>query len=124
LSKISRCQLTFPEEANRTIYNSSGIALPSDISRLLYEQIWKYVGEAIEFSANPGEDIPPEWSMYDFCLARISEDNNLDLELKLVALQLVDLLTVFTAADVREQSLRHYQVEAGLPVFPVYTLTN
>ena len=68
------------------------------------------------YSADPGERIPPEWSMYDFCLARISEDEDLDLESKFIALQLVDLLTTFTAADVRKQSLRHYQVEAGLQV--------
>lgn len=68
------------------------------------------------YSANPGERIPPDWSVYNFCLARISEDKDLDLESKIIALKMVDLLTTFTAADVRKQSLRHYQVEAGLQV--------
>jgi hypothetical protein len=101
------------------IYTSFGKALPSDTSRLLYNRIWKYAEEAIEYSANPGESIPAEWSMYDFCLARISEDESLDLESKFIALQLVDLLTTFTAVSVRKQSLRHYRIEAGIPVRPL-----
>jgi hypothetical protein len=68
------------------------------------------------YSANPSECIPPDWSVYDFCLARIRDDEDLDLESKYIALQMVHLLTTFTAADVRKQSLRHYQVEAGLQV--------
>lgn len=55
--------------------------------------------------------------MYDFCVARISEDDGLDVGSKFIALQMVDLLTTFTAVDVRKQSLRHYQVEAGIPVY-------
>lgn len=119
IAKASNSRLTFPDEASRIIYNSSGKALPSDTSRLLYNRIWKYAEEAIEYSANPGESIPPAWSMYDFCLARISEDESLDLESKFIALQLVDLLTTFTAVNVKKQSLRHYQIEAGIPVRPL-----
>lgn len=98
------------------MYTSSGKPLPPDVSRRLFERIWKYVDEAIDFSTDPGEQIPPEWSVYDFCLARISSDKDLDLEAKFIALRLLDLLTIFTAVDVRKQSLRHYQVEEQLPV--------
>ena len=108
--------LTFPDEAGRTIYDSSGIAMPPDTSRMLFDRIWRYAEEAINFSVNPGEGIPAEWSMYDFCLAKIGEEKDLDCQEKMWAIQLVHLLTTFTAVDVRKQSLRHYQAEAGLAV--------
>lgn len=115
--------LTFPDEGGRTISDSSGIAMEPEVSRKLFDRIWRYAEEAINFSVNPGESIPPEWSMYDFCLARISEDKDLDHNDKMLAMQLVHLLTTFTAVDVRKQSLRHYQVEAGLAVvLPNYVI--
>ena len=98
------------------IFASSGKLLPSEVSKRLYQSIWKYAAEAIDYSTNPREEIPPEWSMYDFCLARIIGDGNLNLEEKFLTLQLVDLLTTFTAVDVRKQSLRHYRTEGGLEV--------
>ena len=115
-TKCSDSVLTFPDEAGRTIYNSSGVAIAPNASRKLFERIWRYAEEAINFSMNPGDGIPCEWSMYEFCLARISKDEDLDREEKMLAVQLVHLLTTFTAADVAKQSLRHYQVEAGLAV--------
>ena len=116
LAKISCTQLTFPNEASQTVFTSSGEPLSPETSRFLYETVWKYADEAIEYSAVAGESIPPEWSMYDFCLARITADDRLSLEYKLIALQMVELLTEFTAVDIRKQSLRHYQVEAELSV--------
>jgi hypothetical protein len=115
-TKISGSTLVFPDEAGRVIYDSSGMAIPPDISRKLFERIWRYAEEAIDFSVSPGEIIPSGWSMYDFCLAKISDDKDLDRQERLWALQLVHLLTTFTAVDVRKQSLRHYQVEEGLAV--------
>ena len=115
-TKCSDSVLTFPDEAGRTIYDSSGVAITPSVSRRLFERIWRYADQAINFSMNPGDTIPCEWSMYEFCLARISEDEDLDREEKILSMQLVHLLTTFTAADVRKQSLRHYQVEAGLGV--------
>jgi hypothetical protein len=116
--KLTGSQLTFPDEGNQTIYTSSGEALPHETSRLLYDCIWRYAAEAINFSADEGENVPPEWSMYDFCVERIREDKALGTGFKHLALQLVELLTTFTAVDVRKQSLRYYQVEAGLAVHP------
>ena len=118
LVKLTGSQLTFPDESNQTVYTASGEALPSDTSRLLYDCIWRYAAEAINFSTDEGESVPPEWSIYDFCVERIREDEALETELKHSALQLVELLTTFTAVDVRKQSLRYYQVEAELPVLP------
>jgi hypothetical protein len=93
------------------------VALPPDTTRFLYNRIWRYAEEAIKYSGTSDDNIPPELSMYDFCLSRIREDYELDLGFKFIALKLADLLTTFTAADVRKQSLRHYRVEAGIPVF-------
>jgi len=116
--KLTGSQLTFPDEGNQTIYTSSGEALPRETSRLLYDCIWRYAAEAISFSTDEGESVPPEWSMYDFCVERIKEDEALETKLKHLALRLVELLTTFTAVDVRKQSLRYYRVEAGLAVLP------
>lgn len=116
-TKSSGSVLTFPDEAGRTVYDSSGIAMPPDVSRTLFDRIWRYAEEAINFSANPGEGISAEWSMYDFCMAKIGEEKDLDYEEKMWAIQLVHLLTTFTAVDVRKQSLRHYQTEASLAVW-------
>jgi len=118
LVKHTGSQLTFPDESNQTIYTSCGEILPRETSRLLYDCIWRYAAEAINFSTEEGESVPPEWSMYDFCMERIRGDKALETELKHWALQLVELLTTFTAVDVRQQSLRCYQVEAGLAVRP------
>jgi hypothetical protein len=95
---------------------SFGWALPLKTSRTLYEHIWRYADEAIQYSADPNESIPPEWSVYEFCISRISEDPDLDNTMKTLAIEMVEMLTTFTAADVRKQSLRHYQVEAEFPV--------
>ena len=116
VAKLSATRLTFPDEARQTIYTSAGTSLPPETSCLLYESIWKYADEAIEYSADPRENIHPEWSVYDFCLARIREDDTLDINSKYIAFHMVELLTTFTAVDIRKQSLRHYQVEAVLPV--------
>jgi Flavin containing amine oxidoreductase len=116
IAKITSSQLTFPDESWHTIYAGSGDALAPEVSHLLYQRIWNYASEAVEYSGDPDEAIPPDWSMYDFCVARISEDEDLDDETKLLALQMMEMLTTFTAVDIRRQSLRHYQVEAELPV--------
>ena len=116
LAKITGSRLTFPDEGNQTTYTSSGERLSPETSRLLHDCIWRYAAEAIDFSSDEGENVPPEWSMYDFCVERIREDEVLDGQQKVLALQLVELLTIFTAVDVRKQSLRYYQVEAGLAV--------
>ena len=116
IAKLAGSRLTFPDEGSQIVYTSPGERLPPETSRLLYDCIWRYAAEAINFSTDEGESVPPEWSMYDFCVERIREDKALDTELKHLALQLVELLTTFTAVDVRKQSLRYYHVEAGLAV--------
>lgn len=98
------------------VFTGSGEVLAPALSHFLYERIWSYAAEAVEYSADPDEVIPCEWSMHDFCMARISEDEDLDDETKIVALEMMELLTTFTAVNIRKQSLRHYQVEAELPV--------
>jgi hypothetical protein len=116
LAKLSGAQLTLPDEAYQTVYTSSGSSLPLETSRLLYERVWSYAQAAIDYSTNQSIAIPPEWSVYDFCLSRIHEDSELDTKTKALATQMLELLTTFTAVDVRNQSLRHYRVEATLPV--------
>lgn len=124
IAKVTGSQLTFPDEGSQIIYTSSGEPLPPENSRLLYDCIWRYAAEAINFSTDEGESVSPEWSMYDFCVERIREDKALGTELKHLALQLVELLTTFTAVDVRKQSLRYYQVEAELAVHPTLEPTD
>jgi len=116
LVRTTSTKLTFPDEANQTVFTSSGKPLSPEISLLLYETVWKYADEAISYSIEYCHSIPPEWSMYDFCLAKIQEDENLCPEYKSIALQMMELLTDFTAADIRKQSLRYYQFEAELSV--------
>ena len=100
----------------QTIYDSSGLPLPQQISHDLHKRIWGYARKAMEYSADPDQDISPERSVFEFCSARISEDDDLNEETKRLALELLDFLTTFTAVDVRKQSLRHYKAEAELPV--------
>ena len=116
LAKLARAHFTFPDESLQTIYDSSGLPLRQEISNHLHKRIWGYARMAMEYSADPDHYISPERSVFDFCVARISEDDSLDEDTKRLALQLLDFLTTFTAVDVRKQSLRHYKAEAELPV--------
>ena len=118
LTKFTGSQLTFPEESRQTIFTPYGDPLPSETSHILYQTIWKYADEAVEYSTNDCENIPPGWSMYDFCVAKIRQDQALDMQNKVLALHMTGLLTTFTAVDVKTQSLRYYRVEAELPVCP------
>jgi phytoene dehydrogenase-like protein len=116
LASATGTRLTFPDESSQIVFTSSGEPLPPETSLILNNQIWTYVNEAIELSEDPTSTIPPDRSMYDYCAARIEADEYLDDDMKPIALQLLGLLTIFTAVDVRKQSLRHYEVEAELPV--------
>ena len=122
LAKITRTHLTLPNEASQTVFTSSGKPLSLETSQALYEAVWNYADEAVEYSVGSAELIPPEWSMYDYCLSRIEKDDKMDPESKLIAMQMTEMLTTFTAVDIREQSLRHYQVEAELEVRSFLTL--
>lgn len=116
LAEMTSSCLTTPEEGGCLVYSPSGERLPTETSRLLYETIWSYAALAIQCSAQIGAHIPPSTSLYDFCHVQISHDKDLPPELEETALQMTDLLTTFTAVSVTRQSLRHYQVEATLPV--------
>src|SRR5271156_1522057 len=122
LAEMTSSVLTTPEEGGCVVYSPSGERLSTETSRLLYETIWNYAAVAIQCSAQIGPHIHPSTSIYDFCQAQISHDNGLSPELKERAVQMMDLLTAFTAVSVKRQSLRHYQVEATLPVLSYVTV--
>jgi len=114
LAKASGTSLTFPDDAPIAIYASSGKRLSPQTS-VIYDRIWRFSTEAIAYSATNGA-IPPEASVGDFCLARIGEDTDLTVKTKAIARHLLSLLSDFTGTDVRNQSLKHYKVEATLAV--------
>jgi NAD(P)-binding Rossmann-like domain len=121
LAKLTETQLAYTDESRAKVYTSSGEQLPEKLSQLLFERIWQYSAEGVAYSTRD-PTIAPELSFYDFCLNCLAADETLDLPAKVIAAEMVALLNDFTATDARNQSLRHYQVEACLPVLPSSSL--
>src|SRR5579862_2120007 len=115
LAEASGTQLLFPADLPLTVYGTSGKQLPPQICQLVHDRIWRYWEEAIVYSSTD-DTIPPEVSFGDFCTARLNMDQDLRGKAKALAKHMLSILSDFTATDVKRQSLRHYKVEATLPV--------
>ena len=116
LANVTDSQLTFPDPSSQTVYCPFGQPLPTDVSQTIYEKVWSCARDAIEYSDTQWKNIPPPWNVYDFCISRAGEDARADPSHQGLFSHMLDILTTFTAVDVRKQSLRHYRVEATLPV--------
>jgi hypothetical protein len=115
LVEISGSQLTFPDDAVPTIYGTTGRPLSFQTAQLANNLVWEYSKEAIAYSS-ADSTIPPDVSVNEFCLARLHADENLNPKVKIIVKQLFSLLSDFTGIGAENQSLRHYKVEAELPV--------
>ena len=115
LVEASDARLTFPDDTTPTVYGTLGKRLSPQTAQLAYDRVWKYSQEAIGYSSLEGP-ISPELSVNEFCLARLYADDALTNKVKTITKHLFHLLSDFTGTDAEKQSLRHYKVEATLPV--------